>query len=1063
MNKPAYSLEGDVFIIREYDRAPAFSSFLPGIAGVHGIPLWVYTTNRGQGVHSVGVHHKGNAILEFNPANIAYENVSTKGFRTFLRVNGRYVEPFSPLTDSRREMHIEENLLKVIDTHEALGIRTEVSYVVLPNEPIGALCRRLAIHNISSQPLHLEVLDGLPRVIPHGLQLGVFKEMSNLMKSWADVRGTEHDLALYAMRSSTEDAAEVKEVSGSHYYLSLVAGKRQPVLYDPDVIFGSELSLQLPRVFLEEGLAGVQARPQCHYNKYACGFTGLSEDVPPGGALRLDSLLGFCGSDQLLLDMLPRFSAPDYFGRKEEEARALVAGYTQDVQTVSGQPRFDAYIRQSYLDNVLRGGYPLVVGEGSATRVLHLYSRKHGDPERDYNFFTTAGSFYSQGNGNFRDVCQNRRHDVSMHPGVGDFNVWYFLSLIQLDGYNPLEIRPASFLIPEERLKQAQGLLHRHLGDPGEELFTLLQQPFTPGQLCSYIQDRRIQVTGSLGDLVEGLLALSTQRIEAAFGEGYWSDHFDYCLDLIEDYLSIYPDREEELFFGRQDYGFYDSPAYVRPLMDTQVITGKGLRHYGALAHDQEKAARPAFQPQGSNWLTDQRGQPVTTNLFGKLLCLAANKVALLDPSGLGILMDGGKPGWNDAMNGLPGLMGSGMAETIELRRLLDAMLAALPREGSQELPRELADFLLALGDIQTADPFEAWQRRTTEKEAFRARIREPLTGDSRALPFEDIRVILNRFLQQVERGIREAMHLGQGIMPTYFSHDAASFEPQHTSDGSPRMAPYGLPAAAAQSYILKPVPQFLEGPARMLLAAREEELAGMAEMAARVKASGIYDDALKMYKTSESLENLSMEYGRIRAFTPGWLERESVFLHMEYKYLLGLLKAGLYEEFFTAMKDGFIPFQNPETYGRSILENSSFIASSMNPDPATHGRGYVARLSGSTVEVLSMWQRMLLGPQTFFMLAGQLAIAFTPILPAWLFDEQGELAFRFLSACEVRYVNPERRDTFGKNGARVTHLSCLYGDGTRVDVPGQQLHGQTAHDLRSGRIRSITAVLGLY
>ena len=107
------------------------------------------------------------------------------------------------------------------------------------------------------------------------------------------------------------------------------------------------------------------------------------------------------------------------------------------------------------------------------------------------------------------------------------------------------------------------------------------------------------------------------------------------------------------------------------------------------------------------------------------------------------------------------------------------------------------------------------------------------------------------------------------------------------------------------------------------------------------------------------------------------------------------------------------------------------------------------------------MWQRMLLGPQTFFMLAGQLAIAFTPVLPAWLFDEQGELAFRFLSACEVRYLNPERRDTFGKNGARVTHLSCLYGDGTRVDVPGQQLHGQTAHDLRSGRIRSITAVMG--
>ena len=89
---------------------------------------------------------------------------------------------------------------------------------------------------------------------------------------------------------------------------------------------------------------------------------------------------------------------------------------------------------------------------------------------------------------------------------------------------------------------------------------------------------------------------------------------------------------------------------------------------------------------------------------------------------------------------------------------------------------------------------------------------------------------------------------------------------------------------------------------------------------------------------------------GRVRAFTPGWLERESVFLHMEYKYFLGMLKAGLYDRFYEAVQDALIPYQKPEVYGRSILENSSFLASSANPDPSVHGQGFVARLSGAAL-----------------------------------------------------------------------------------------------------------------
>ena len=105
-----YHLDGDIYTIENYDTLPAFSSFLPGLAGIKGIPIWVYYTNRGQGVNSFGIHNKNNAIMEFNPANTAYENTPIKGFRTFIKCDGQYFEPFFTLDKSaKRRFLIKEN------------------------------------------------------------------------------------------------------------------------------------------------------------------------------------------------------------------------------------------------------------------------------------------------------------------------------------------------------------------------------------------------------------------------------------------------------------------------------------------------------------------------------------------------------------------------------------------------------------------------------------------------------------------------------------------------------------------------------------------------------------------------------------------------------------------------------------------------------------------------------------------------------------------------------------------------------------------------------------------
>lgn len=1058
-----YRLDGDKFIIENYTEVPAFSSFLPGLSGVKGIPVWSFYTNRGQGINSFGIHHKGNAIMEFNSANTAYENTPVKGFRTFIRVDGEYYEPFCAYEpEARRRMEIEKNVLTIIE--ESHGLRITVCYIILPGENIGALVRRVTVENIDGGAHELEILDGMPQIIPYGIQNGQYKEMSNLFKSWADIKNIENRAPLYTMRASSDDSAEVSEIQGGYFYLAVQNGELQPVLYDKNVIFHWDHSMVNAVTFREEGLQGVLAKAQCFANKVPCGFIPVKVTLGAGESCEFAAFSGFAASIDLLNDKAKSFCAEGYVERKVQEARELVASFTKDVWTKSANPLFDQYMEQCYLDNFLRGGIPFVMGKGENKAVVHLFSRKHGDPERDYNFFSIAGEYYSQGNGNYRDVCQNRRNDVFFNPAIEDFNVRHFYSLVQMDGYNPLEIRPCTFVISEKNKQAAEKLTAEHVEDPEGRIAGVLAGPFTPGQITNIIAAHQLQVTGDEEELVNGLIELGREQVEAGFGEGYWSDHWDYNLDLVENYLLVYPDRRESLLFGDDSYGFYDSVGVVRPRSETYVINKGKVRQYGSLYHCKEKAARPGFVENGTNWLKDKKGNKVTTTLFGKMMTLAVNKFALLDSFGMGIEMEGGRPGWNDAMNGLPGLFGSGMPETLELKRLVDFLLEEAGRQAPEKeisLPMELTAFMRDIYALlqEGLSDFDYWDRAASRRERFREEIKFETEGSFTALCFREIKAVLEAFAGKLEKGIERAFAYGQGIMPTYFTFEAAEYEPILNEDGTAKISPYGLPGARVKKFSLVQLPFFLEGPARMLSAQGKKDQKAAEEMCQKIRKTDLYDKKLKMYKTSESIEEISMENGRVRAFTPGWLERESVFLHMEYKYFLGMLKAGLYESYYQAVKDALIPYQNPEIYGRSILENSSFLASSANPDPSVHGQGFVARLSGSTVEMLSMWLGMFLGEGGFTFEEGKLGFTLAPRLSGDMFDESGEASFMLLGSCKVTYHNESGKNTYGEDGVKVCRME-LAGEDGRFTVAGDRLGEAQARKLREGKISELHAYL---
>ena len=1053
-----YYLDGKAYVLEDYHRLPPFSSFLPGLAGIKGIPMWVYYTNRGQGVNSFGVHHKNNAIMEFNPANTAYENTAIKGFRTFIRNNGTVYEPFfSSVTEAKRKFVIRQNSFEIEEISAASGIKVKVTYYVLPLEDIGALVRKVEITNLSDEEKELEILDGLPKIIPFGMANSAYKEMSNLLKSWSDIKNIENNVPFYAMRSSSDDSAEVVEVEGGYYYLTIAEGEVTPVIYDAEVVFGYDTTFMTPVPFLKEGL-GIKEKSQCFANIVPCGFTPLKTKLSSGDSYTFHTMVGFAQTTEQINQKLELLKQENYFSEKESLAALCCEELTKDVKTVTGVPLFDSYVEHCYLDNFLRGGYPFVFGEEDKKSVIHLFSRKHGDPERDYNFFSINGEYYSQGNGNFRDVNQNRRNDLLFNRQVGDFNIKTFYQLIQIDGYNPLEVRPSTFKVAKDNIVEAEVFLKAAAPDDWKVLFDIANKPFTPGKIAGTLNRYSIKLTISEDDFLVKLLALCEQNIEAGFGEGYWSDHWDYNLDLIENYLKIYPDKKKELLYGDKSYRYYDSPARVLPRSEKYVISKGKLRQYGSLLHDHEKENKEGFHKNGTNWLKNRNGEYVQSSLMAKLINLSLVKFTMLDPEGLGVEMEGGKPGWNDAMNGLPGLFGSGMAETLELKRTLEFVVKALPLDKAFLLPAEVYSLLIKtrkllkeLTDGAIAQ-FEYWDLVTAEREKFRDGVRYGLDGEEVLVSSEEAVEIIAAFLSKVREGIEKAREIGDGIIPTYFTYHADAFLPITDEAGKEIITPYGLPAGKVQSFERVMLPFFLEGPARYFSQAESVEEAQALHQ--KVKESDLYDTKLKMYKTSVSLEDISMENGRIRAFTPGWLERESIFLHMEYKYLYGMQTAGLWESFYEELVNTLIPFLPPEMYGRSILENSSFLASSSNPNEEIHGRGYVARLSGSTTELISMWSLMFMGNTIFTSDEEGLKLHLEPKLPSWFFNEENEAAFTFLSNCTIVYKNPTGKNTYGEDRAVISHI--ITEEGRRIE--GNIISGDMAHAVREGKIKKLTA-----
>lgn len=1122
----------DRYTMNNYDKQKPMSNFLAGLGGLWGVPMWAFYVNRGQGITSFGMQNKDGAISKFNTAEKAYQQTPFTGFRTFVKGSRGYGEtkfthmPFYPTASTdgscqniQRDMMIGSNEMEIQEIQSSLNLQTNVLYFTITDEDFPALVRKTTFKNLDSrQNLHLDVLDGLGRLIPAGLGNWALDAMGRTMEAWMNVYNTKNDVItqpFFHISQGTADTAVVQIIKDGYFSLAFVEDGREegsshlaeplPFVVDPSNVFNTDTTLTDPAGFFAPDAPGVEdfvKLPQGTTSRTPCAFAGAKLNLTPGGSASIVSVYGHAASlDEFLQKISPIILAKGFVENKRAAAASLVDSITQKVKTSTSSSLFDSYIKQDFLDNVLRGGLPIKIGgdenNSYPPKIYHTFSRIHGDIERDYNNFQIDTTYFSQGPGNFRDVNQNRRLDVFHTPSVGDFNVRMFLSFVQADGYNPLTVATTNFKVPPDAVKQLVQTLEIveendesiNKSANADRLEAILAKPFRIGQLFSDMKAASIVSRLDRADFLNKVVGAAEQDSAAQYAQnGFWADHWTYTLDLVENYLSIFPDKEASLLWDSKPLPFFMSPAIVKPRHSRYSLVANPLkpsestvRVYNAISawgdkdfpETRKNAMNDIFSDPsyvadsggaGGVWQRSEAGQVFLVSPLTKLAMLGILKFSTLDSYGMGVEMEGGKPGWNDAMNGLPGILGSGMPETYEMIRILRFVRDAVTNhQRAISFPLEFATMIdslvVALDTYESSTKdlvadFNYWDASNMAREIYRDAVVATFSGSMRTYDADSFIAILKKMISKADCGVARALTFDGGLSPTYFSYESEGYKiipPVPQSDPT-------LPPPATQvtvsSFKLHTLPRFLEGPTRHLKII--DDIDERRKVYQLTKESTLYDKALKMFTISESLVGMGQDVGRMMAFSPGWLENQSVWLHMSYKFYLELLRGGLYQEFFAEILTGLVPFMDNKVYGRSPLEAASFIVSSAFPDPKLHGASFLARLSGSTAEFLSMWALMMAGHEPFSIdpVTGELVLALRPLLPGWLFTEdKGIVQFTFLGNVQVTYHNTRRIDTWNSAPVKAT---IVFNDETALVDVDAVIKGDVAHKVRNLEAKSI-------
>jgi len=121
------------------------------------------------------------------------------------------------------------------------------------------------------------------------------------------------------------------------------------------------------------------------------------------------------------------------------------------------------------------------------------------------------------------------------------------------DGYNPLTVAGTNFVVNKP---QIEALLNEiGIVDPGNigmrsVVKNLLMTPWRPGSLFKDFVSVGASFTIDNIQLLHRITTAASQHFAAQFNQnGFWADHWTYILDLVDNYVSVFPDLEYNMLW----------------------------------------------------------------------------------------------------------------------------------------------------------------------------------------------------------------------------------------------------------------------------------------------------------------------------------------------------------------------------------------------------------------------------------------------------------------------------------------------------------------------------------
>jgi hypothetical protein len=743
------------YVIRNVDRMPPFL-----VSVISSADHWLFVSSSG-GL-TAGRVSPESALFPYITVDKLHEASAHTGCRTIVRVadgrEERAWEPFKREHDGRYAT--SRNLYKSVlgeklrfeEINHDLGLAFRYTWATSDRHGFVRDCE---IENLGSDPVQLELVDGLQNILPAGTPGVVQAGASNLVNAykWTELdRGSR--LAIYALYAGISDRAEPCE--------SLRA----------NIVYGLGLeraTVLLSSLQLDDFRRGAPLVPEDHKRGIrGAYFLGTRLDLRGGGVQRWKIVADVERTQAQVVDLIRSLADPGAVRTAVEEA--VAAGRDELARIVAAADGFQAAGEEvvtahhyaNALFNVLRGGvfadqYRVTAadftrsilhsnsrvherhgrlltsldatlpreellakvrqeGDPQLERLCHEYlpitfGRRHGDPSRPWNRFSIrvrdeGGArtlFYE---GNWRDIFQNWEALALSFPGFVEGIIAKFVNASTVDGYNPYRITKEG--------------IDWEVDDP--------KDPW------SHI--------------------------------GYWGDHqIIYLLKLLELSRRFHPSGLNELLH-RPVFGYANVPYRLRSFEDAVRDPKKTVDFDRALAAriDERVAAIGA----DGKLVLDAEGNPYLVNLLEKLLVPLLAKLGNLVLDG-GIWLNTQRPEWNDANNALVG-HGISVVTLCYMRRYLCFLQDLLAREqGTVELSAEVAIWLtdtasalahirpwLGQGPVSAGQRWQALEKLGVAASRYRRSVYAdtPFAGKVRH-PLAQVHEFLGNALAAIDHSIR--------------------------------------------------------------------------------------------------------------------------------------------------------------------------------------------------------------------------------------------------------------------------------------------------------------------